>query len=305
MSEPAHCSQLQALADAVYWQPNGICGGQRKEKSTAMDDSRYTEANRATWNLWMTRDTETDHFKDVARYRATGSSLRPIERAELGDVSGRSLLHLMCNLGSETLSWARLGARVTGIDIADVAITSARELAAEDGLSEQARFIRSDIYALPDVLDETFEIVIASYGALCWAPDLAGWMRIAARYVAPGGTLLLVDLHPAGMSLDTDPTDPGGFTLRKDRPYFHTDKPVKEETPDQPTVYAWGYGLGEVVTAAAETGLRIESLREYPYAHWRQFPQLVESGDGYWRWPDPANDLPLLFSLRATRSARG
>lgn len=276
----------------------------------AADYGRYTEANRATWNLWLARDVGSDHHKDVARYRATGSSLRPIELAALeGQVAGRSLLHLECNLGSETLSWARLGARVTGIDISDEAIRFASALAEESGLSERARFIRSDLYKLPEALDETFDLVFASYGALCWAPDVEGWARIAARYVAPGGELLLIDLHPVGMALDTVRNDASGRSLRLDRPYFHS-RERPPEPPDasqggqasgEPPVYAWGYGLGEVVSAVAATGLRIASLGEYPYAHWRQFPQLVESGDGYWRWPDPANQLPLLFSLRATR----
>ena len=266
--------------------------------------ARYTEANRATWNLWLARDLGSDHHKDVARYRATGSSLRPIELAELGaQVAGRSLLHLQCNMGSETLSWARLGARVTGVDISDEAIRYAQALAEEGGLSERARFVRSDLYALPASLDETFDLVFASYGALCWAPELEGWARVAARYVAPGGALLLIDLHPIGMALDTERDDASGRRLRITRPYFHPEAPLTEQAPDEPPVYAWGYGLGEAVTAVAATGLRIEWLREYPFAHWRQFPQLVESGDGYWRWPDPANELPLLFALRATRPA--
>ena len=275
-------------------------------------DSRYTEANRATWNLWVTRDTNSDHYRDVARFRTAGSSLRPIELEELaalgippapGALAGRSLLHLQCNLGSETLSWARLGARVTGIDIADAAISFAERLALESELSEQARFIRSDIYALPETLDETFDLVAATYGALCWAPSLAGWMQVAARYVAPGGTLLLVDFHPIGMAVTTDTDDPSGRSLRVEHPYFHVDAPEAEEKPDQQAVYAWGYGLGEVVTAAAASGLRVESLREHPCCNWRRFPQLVESSDGYWRWPDPGNQAPLLFSLRAARPA--
>lgn len=261
--------------------------------------SAYTEANRATWNLWVTRDTGSDHHKDVARYRATGSSLRPIEQAELGDVAGRSLLHLQCNLGSETLSWARLGARVTGVDIADDAISFAQDLAEEGGLTDMARFIRSDVYDLPAILDERFDIVIATYGALCWAPDLERWARVAAGYVAPGGLLLLVDLHPAGMAMDTSQEDPHGLSLRLSHSYFHTREPLTEEKPGEPPVYAWTYSLGEVVSAVAVAGLRVESLREYPCAHWRQFPQLVEHGDGYWRWPDAASTLPLLFSLRA------
>lgn len=264
-------------------------------------EHQYIEANRATWNLWLRRDTGSDHFKDVARYRETGSSLRPIEREELGDVVGKSLAHLQCNMGSETLSWARLGARVVGVDIADEAISAAHALAEEGGLADVARFIRADIYELPGVLDERFDIVIASYGALCWAPDLERWASVAAGFVAPGGTLLIVDLHPAGMALETEPDDPRGLRLRLSHPYVHHAEPVVEEAPGESTIYSWTYNLGEVVSAVAHTGLRIESLREYPFAHWRQFPQLVESGDGYWRWPDAANSLPLLFSLRARR----
>ncbi len=263
------------------------------------DYTAFTEANRATWNLWVTRDTGSDHHKDVARYRATGSSLRPIERAELGDVAGASLLHLQCNLGSETLSWARLGAQVTGVDIADDAIAFARALANEGGLTGAARFIRSDVYDLAATLDERFDIVIASYGALCWAPDVERWARVAAEFVAPGGRLLLVDLHPAGIAVDIDQDDLLGLRMRLSQPYFHTHTPLTEEKPGEPPVYAWTYSLGEVVSAVADAGLRVESLCEFPFAHWRQFPQLVESGDGYWRWPDDANTLPLLFSLRA------
>ncbi|HEX8994616.1 MAG TPA: class I SAM-dependent methyltransferase [Ktedonobacterales bacterium] len=266
-----------------------------------MADERYTEANRATWNLWVTRDTGSDHHKDAQRFRETGSSLRPIERAEVGDVSDRSLLHLQCNLGSDTLSWARLGARVTGVDISDEAISYAQALAAESGLAERARFIRSDLYALPESLDETFDIVFASYGALCWAPDLEGWAQVAARYVAPGGALALIDIHPAGAAVQTSADDPSGRTLRFAHSYFHTREPVYEPAPGDEAVYVWSYGLGEVVTALAATGLRVESLREHPFSFWRQFPQLVESGDGYWRWPESTNQLPLLFSLRATR----
>lgn len=268
----------------------------------ASREREFTEANRTTWNLWLTRDTGSDHFKDVERYRATGSSLRPIERAELGAVAGKSLLHLQCNMGSETLSWARLGARVVGVDIADQAIAAAQSLADEGDLTETARFIRSDIYDLPDVLNERFDIVIASYGALCWAPDLDRWAHIAASYVAQGGTLLLVDLHPAGMAFKAEPDDPQGLRLRVTNSYFHTLEPIAEEAPGEPTVFGWTYSLGEVVSAVANARLRVDSLREYPYAHWRQFPQLIESGDGYWRWPDRVNSLPLLFSLRATRA---
>lgn len=271
--------------------------GERRDDQTKQ--AAYTEENRATWNLWVTRDTDSDHHKDVARYRATGSSLRPIERVALGDVTGKSLLHMQCNLGSETLSWARLGAQVTGVDIADDAISFARALAEESGLADAARFIRANIYDLPTTLDERFDIVIATYGALCWAPDVDAWARVAARFLAPGGTFLLVDLHPAGAMMTAEPGDPFGLRLRITGSYFHTSEPQTERRPGEPPVHAWPYSLGEIVTAVIDAGMPIEAAREYPFAHWRQFPQLVESGDGYWRWPDASNSLPLLFSIIA------
>lgn len=266
-----------------------------------MPENQHREDNRATWNVWMRRDTDSDHFKDVARYRAVGSSLRPIEREALGEVAGKSLLHLQCNLGSDTLSWARLGARVTGVDISDEAIAFATRLAEETGMRERAQFIRADLYDLPATLDQRFDIVVATYGALCWAPDLAGWARVAAHHVAPGGILLLVDTHPLGMAFAVDPTDAMGHTLRLSHSYHHTEEPQTAYTPTGETVHVWGYGLGEVVTAVAATGLRVESLAEHACSFWRQSSQLVESGDGYWRWPEPDNDTPMLFSLRATR----
>src|SRR5579859_4104061 len=117
----------------------------------------YTASNRALWNAWTAQHTDSDHHRDVARFRATGSSLRPIERAELGEVTGKSLLHLQCNMGCDTLSWARLGASVTGVDLSDAAIERGRALASAASLP--ARFLQSDLYAIPDALDEQFDIV--------------------------------------------------------------------------------------------------------------------------------------------------
>lgn len=265
------------------------------------DQRRYTEANRATWNIWAQRDTQSDHHADVARFRATGSSLRPIERDALaGRVAGTRLLHLQCNLGSDTLSWARLGAQVTGVDISDEAIRQACALAEEAGLAGQARFIRADLYDLPQTLTERFDIVVASYGVLCWAPDLDGWASAAAGCVAPGGELLLVDMHPMGGVAQADADAPHGLRLAPTLAYFHAAAPEDEGTLPGESIFTWRYSLGEVISAVAATGLRIEWLREYPFSFWRQFPQLTPDDDGYWRWPDVTAELPLLFALRAT-----
>lgn len=267
-------------------------------------ESDYVAANRAIWNSWTLRDLASEHHADAATFRSGGLSLRPIERAALGDVRGKSLLHLLCNMGSDTLSWARLGARVTGVDISDAAIERARAMAAEAGLAG-ALFLRSDLYALPSVLDEQFDIVFTSYGALCWMPDLTRWAGIVARYVRPGGTCFMVDMHPATNVFDTSLPDSTGLAFQVKHPYFHAPEPIPETVradADHPnTVYAWSYGLGEVLTALIQAGLRPQEVREHPMTFYRQFPALVRGDDGYWRWPTPNNTLPLLFSLRATR----
>src|SRR5512136_2825848 len=133
-------------------------------------------------------------FYDVAGFKAGKNSLKSVELAEVGDVGGKRLLHLQCHFGMDTLSWARLGARVTGVDYAPQAIDLARELAREAGL--EADFICASIYDLPERLTGTFDIVFTSYGVLCWLPDLPAWGRVIAHFLRPGGIFYIADGHP-------------------------------------------------------------------------------------------------------------
>ena len=270
----------------------------------------YAERNRAIWNDWVTHDLHSEHHRDIERFRATGSSLRSIEVAELGNVAGKRLIHLLCNMGSETLSLARLGATVTGVDIADAAIDRARELTVEAGLTERARFLRADVYALPDEWDGQFDSVYASYGALFWLADLPRWAAIVARLLAPGGSLTMVEMHPFANALAEDPADSPATQprFRMASPYTHAPQPLEEPvtlrgaaTPEEATLYLWNYGLGELLTALITAGLRIEYLHEFPLAHYRRFPSLVRGEDGWWRWSSPDQTLPMLFSLRAAK----
>lgn len=266
----------------------------------------YTRANRAIWDAWTTGDLNSAHHQDVARFRSGASTLRAIEREELGDVAGKSLLHLLCNMGSDTLSWARLGAAVTGVDLSAAAIERARALAREAGIEagieagSAARFLCSDLYALPQMLDEQFDIVFTSYGALCWMPDLDRWARVVARYVKPGGVFYIVDMHPFANALTADPDDATGLRFAAAHPYFHAATLPPEET-SAGAIYSWSYGLGEVISALISAGLRLEYLHEFPLAFYQRFPTLVRGEDGWWRWPTPERTLPLLFSLRARK----
>ena len=156
---------------------------------------RYMEANRRSW------DTRTpthfgSRFYDVDGFRAGASSLQSIEIEEVGDVDGKSLLHLQCHFGLDTMSWARLGARATGVDFSEEAVSLARSLSEELGID--ADFVVSNVYDLPDVMDQRFDVVFTSYGALTWLPDLERWADVAAHFLEPGGFFYVVDSHPFG-----------------------------------------------------------------------------------------------------------
>src|SRR3954453_8227745 len=156
-------------------------------------------ANRRLWNEWARINQESD-FYDMAGFRAGQTSLKPLELEEVGDVAGKSLLHLQCHFGKDTMSWARLGATVTGADFSDQAIALAQSLATELGLP--ARFVLSDLYNLPNALEGEFDIVYTTYGALGWLPDMDAWGRAASHFVKPGGFFYVADFHPFLMVYD-------------------------------------------------------------------------------------------------------
>jgi SAM-dependent methyltransferase len=264
------------------------------------DPSGYLHANRAVWDAWTAHELVSDHHRAVEVVRAGGSTLRSIERDELGEIVGKTLLHLQCNMGADTLSWARLGATVTGVDFSREAITVAGQLADDIGLP--ARFIATDIYHLPDALNERFDLVVSTYGTIGFLPDLARWAEVVARYVADGGRLLLVDIHP--LSLILHQASQANSDLVVARSYFTDGAPDEERVSaveGASPLYSWRHSLGDVVTALAQAGLRIAALREYPYTFWRQLPALHQDDDGWWRWPDNLPQIPLLYSLLAVQ----
>ena len=265
-----------------------------------MDDQ--LKANRSLWDEWTEINARSEMY-DLPGFLAGRSSLHPLELAEVGAVEGKSLLHLQCHFGMDTLSWARLGAQVTGVDFSPGAISLARKLAAECKL--KARFIECSLFDLPQHLDETFDIVFTSYGVLAWMPDLRRWAETAARHVKPGGFFYIVELHPfASMFDENDPA------LKIVFPYFaeggvecelggsYSDR---SSTVRQKNHYEWCYPLGEVVTRLIEAGLRIEYLHEFPWTVYDQYTFLEKGSDGLYRLPGGAQTIPLLFSLKAAK----
>ncbi len=262
----------------------------------------YLEANRRLWDDW-TGLHETSRFYDVAGFLAGQLRLDSVER-ELGDVAGKSLLHLQCHFGLSTLSWARLGAKATGADFSERAIALARKLRDETGLP--ADFVCSDIHDLPNVLSGTYDIVFASHGVLPWLPDLTRWAVVIAHFLKPGGVFYLVEGHPfSAVFEDVDVTD-----LKVAYPYFRHGPPARFEhsgsyaAPEsgyRAVGYEWHHSVADILNALIAAGLRLDSFREYPFLAWRMFPFMEQDAEGWWRLPERFIQIPLMFSLRATK----
>jgi SAM-dependent methyltransferase len=270
----------------------------------------YLTSNRKLWDTW-TRIHLDSAFYDVDSFR-TGDwavRIRDYEREELGDVTSKTLLHLQCHFGLDTLSWARLGAIVTGADFSPDAIAAAQGLAEDVGIP--ATFVCADLYDLPSVLERGagFDIVYTSHGVLGWLPDVEGWARVVEHFLKPGGTFFIAEGHPVAMAFENEGVEAG--ELRLQYPYWTHQEPISLEVhgsyadrqaPTEGMVeHGWDHSLGEIVTALAQTGLRIEFLHEFPFSIWK-LDFTVEGPDGRFRLPGELDGrLPLSFSLKATK----
>jgi len=261
----------------------------------------YLEANQKLWNEWSV-EHEKSPFYDVAGFKAGKERLKSIELGAVGDVRGRTMLHLQCHFGLDTLAWARHGATVTGVDLSTDSIALARSLGQEVNIP--ATFLCSDVLTLPDNLQGQFDIVFTSYGILHWLRDLKRWAQVIEHYLKPGGFFYIVEDHPFMRMFSSDPE----LGIKVDNPYFFSEQPYKAEAAGSyantfqgktRTYYIWDHSLGEVINSITDTGLRIEFLHEFPFALRAKFPIMTAGTDGYWRLPPQFSMIPLLFSLKA------
>lgn len=264
-------------------------------------ENSHRDANRRLWDRWTELHADSP-FYDVEGFKRGDGTLAEIELAEVGPVEGLDLLHLQCHFGLDTLSWARHGARVTGVDFSPRAVERARRLAAETGLD--ARFLCRDVYDLPADLDAAFDRVFTSYGVLWWLPDLPRWGEVVARCLRPGGSFHMVEFHPLLATLDDDGRMAHG--------YFREAEPFVEESPPSYAApeagpaegergVGWPYTLADTVGALLAAGLRLDHLHEHDHSPWGAFPFLEETAPGRWTVAGVDARLPVLFSLRATR----
>jgi SAM-dependent methyltransferase len=262
-------------------------------------DVPWRQTNRASWDERVGVHVESD-FYDVEGFLAGRDTLRTFEPDELGPVEGCSLVHLQCHFGLDTLSWARRGATVTGLDFSPPAIDEATRLA--DALGIDASFVCADVYDAPQVLGRRFDVVYTGRGALNWLPDLDRWAGVVAALLNPGGRFYLLEFHPLGWITADESLDIVYDYFNNGTPFID-DSAEDYADPNRPLVnamtYEWPHGLGEVLSALAGTGLRIEFLHEFDEISHLRWPFLEEQPGRrrVYRLPAGMPSLPLEYSI--------
>jgi 2-polyprenyl-3-methyl-5-hydroxy-6-metoxy-1,4-benzoquinol methylase len=260
---------------------------------------QYFEANKELWNQRTTVHKDSS-FYDLEGFRKGKPVLTPIETSELGEVKGKSMLHLQCHFGMDSLDWARRGAKVTGMDLSDTAIEEARKLNSELGLD--AKFICSNLYDLEKNLEEQFDIVFTSYGVIGWLPDLEEWARIVARYLKTGGTFYMAEFHPVVWMFDEEFTHVKYYyenreLIETDAEGTYTDR----DAPISGKEYSWNHSISEVLNALLKAGLKLVMFNEHMYSPYPCFRNIVQGEDGKWRVKGMEGKIPMVYSMKAIK----
>lgn len=259
----------------------------------------YIEKNKDAWNQ-KTPVHIASEFYDMVGFMKGKSSLNEIELHLLGDIKGKSILHLQCHFGQDTLSLARMGAQVTGVDLSDKAIEKASQLAKD--LDLDARFICCNIYDLPAHLNETFDIVYTSYGTIGWLPDLEPWGKLIAQFLKPAGKFVFVEFHPVMWMYDNDFTHVA-YSYFKADPIIEITEGTYADTaaPLQTETISWNHSLGEVLSVLIKQGLHITDFQEYDYSPYKlHHMEAIEENRYVISQFGPK--VPLVFSVCAKKS---
>jgi 2-polyprenyl-3-methyl-5-hydroxy-6-metoxy-1,4-benzoquinol methylase len=274
---------------------------------SAAERAEFDRVNKTYWDQLTLLHAEGDAYR-VQQFLGGACILDPLVRAEIGDIEGKSLIHLQCHFGLDTLSLARLGAQVTGIDFSPKGIETARHLSAESGVP--GTFVESRIEDVPGSIERKFDIAYVTWGALNWLPDLAPWAHTVAHVLKPGGFLYLAEFHPLAQAIDMNETGTDG-TLAIRYPMVGKATPHRWETAidyadeatplEHKSTWEWNHGLGEVIGSLLGAGLRLAWYREHPYLSWRSFPAMIEIDEYFYGLPENLPAIPLAYSLKAVK----
>jgi len=264
-----------------------------------MKDEKYIEVNKSLWN-GRTPIHVKSSFYDVDSFKKGKSSLNFPEIETLGDVKDKSILHLQCHFGLDTLSLARLGAKVRGIDFSDKAIEIARSLNNELGLNVE--FICSNVYDLKDVLNKKYDIVFTSYGVIGWLPDLDKWAEIISHFLKEDGMFYMVEFHPV-VSMFEDNFERLKYSYFNRGAVIEEDKGTYTDRNADFTheSYQWGHSISEVISSLFKHNFKIVSFEEYPFSVYNCFNKTVKKEHGFWEIEGLEDKIPMMFSLKAVK----
>ena len=259
----------------------------------------YLATNRTAWNAKTAVHIDSE-FYDMPSFLKGASTLKSLELGLLGDVKGKKILHLQCHFGQDTLSLARMGAEVTGVDLSDASIRKARELAEE--LLLDARFINCDVYSLKEHCDEQFDMVFTSYGTIGWLPDLTRWADIVQHFLRPGGKFVMVDFHPVVWMFDDDFQ---AITY----PYFNTETIVEQvegtyaerEAAIAYETVCWNHSTSELLQSLLDAGVTLQQFREWDYSPYNCFRGLKEEAPGVFRLEGLGGKIPMAYGIVAVK----
>ena len=264
-----------------------------------MDANNYLDINRESWNNRLEPHLKSE-FYDLESFLKGKNSLNEIELNLLGEIKGKSILHLQCHFGQDTISLSRMGAKLTGVDLSDKSIEKANELANQT--NSDAQFICCDLYDLPDHLEEQFDLVFSSYGTIGWLPDLDKWAKVISRFLKPQGKFIFVEFHPVVWMFD-DEFEKIGYN------YFNTKALVENQSGTyadksasiNTTYVMWNHGIGEVLNSLISNNLILNSFDEFDYSPYNCFNKTIEIAPNKYRIEHLDNKIPMVYAIVATK----
>ena len=261
----------------------------------------YLEINKNSWNAKVEPHLKSD-FYFVEEFLKGKSSLNPIELDLLGNIEGKTILHLQCHFGQDSISLSRLGAKVTGIDLSDKAIETAKDLAEKCGTDTE--FICSDVYNLPNVLDQQYDIVFTSYGTIGWLPDLDQWAHVIHHFLKPGGQFVMAEFHPVIWMFDDD-FERVGYNYFNEKPIVETyEGTYADRSADIVQEYVmWNHSLAEVLQNLIKNNLEIQQFQEFDWSPYPSFKHIIEFEKGKWRVEKFGNKVPIVYAISAQKKS--
>lgn len=264
-----------------------------------MKDLNYIDINKQTWNNKVPVHLESEFYNQKA-FLEGKNTLPEIDIELLGNIKGKSILHLQCHFGQDSLSMARMGAKVTGIDLSDKAIEEAQKI--NSVLNLNAKFTCCNVYDTLEHITEQFDIVYTSYGTIGWLPDLDKWANVISKSLKPGGKFIFVEFHPVVWMFDDD--------FSEIKYHYHNEKPIIEEytgtyankEADIKTDYiGWNHSLSEVFSSLLQHDLEIQHFQEYDYSPYNCLNEMTEFEKGKFRIKHLENKIPMVYSLTAIK----